>query len=322
MQYLGQDEARAERAPYLSIPQKFVLRKERDLQCNRCTRERGFTEDHIPPQSCGNTGTVAYRRLYADDLAAVQAPMSSGNGIKYATVCQACNNGRGFHDAAAAEFIARLRSIERSLVYLPGPVHVVARANATLRAVLAWFLAARLHEQQSSTDALLRRYLDGGDLSPLIAVHYWPYSGDETIIARDFTSFNVYDGRAIRGTVSVIKFAPIALMLVHGEPVEDLPRLDLHSGSPERCEVLLRWDRASAPPSHWPERADANGNVVMCGAEFINAVSSYSGFFGKTMIDEQRRRASGIHASRASNSPQHYTVVANDGTRRLLYYVR
>lgn len=322
MQYSREDGTGAEARPYLNIPQKFVLRKKRDRRCNRCTYERGLSEDHIPPKSCGNAGNVAYRRLYADDLAVAQASMSSGNGIKYATVCESCNNGRGSQDAAAAELITQVRSIERSSIQLPRLVHVPARANAVLRAALAWFLTARLHEQESSTDALLRAYLDGAELNPAIAVHYWPYSVDETIIARDFTSCNVYDGTAIRGTASVIKFAPLAIMLVHGQPVDELPRLDVYSRAAERSEMQLRWDRAGAPPAHWPERADQAGNVVMGGAEFVNAVSSYSGFFGKAMIDEQRQRASAIHASRGFNSPQQYTFVTKDATRQRLYFVR
>lgn len=322
IRYLRDDGTEAGGRPYVAIPEKFVLRKEQDQRCNRCMRERGFSEDHIPPQSCGNSGSIAYRRLYADDLATAQATMPSKNGIKYATVCKGCNNGRGFYDAAAAEFVSRLRSIERANIYVPGLIYVPARANAVLRAALAWFVAARLNERECATDAMLRTYLDGGDLAPNIAVHYWPYSGDETIVARDFTSFNVYDGYAIRGTASVIKFAPLAIMLVHGEPVDRLPRLDIHSGAAQRSEMLLRWDRASAPPAHWPERADADGNVVMCGAEFLNAVSSYSGFFGKAMIDEQRRCAASIHAARRIGAPQEYCFVAKDGARRRLYFVR
>jgi len=284
--------------------------------------ERGFSDDHIPPRSCGNARNVAYRRLYADEMSAPQAQMPSANGIRYATVCERCNNGRGPDDAAAAEFVERVRAIERSPVHLSGALRVPARANQILRAVLGWFLAARLDERESATDALLRAYLDGDVLDQRIVVHFWPYSGEETIIARDFTSFNVYEGTAIRGTASVIKFPPIAVMLVHGEPLERFPRLDLHSGGARAFEVLLPWDRATAPAAHWPERPDETGNVVMGGAEFINAVSSFSGFFGKAMMDEQRRRAATVHASRGMNRPQRYAFFTDDGTKRELYFVR
>jgi len=40
------------------------------------------------------------------------------------------------------------------------------------------------------------------------------------------------------------------------------------------------------------------------------------------MIDEQRQRASAIHASRGFNSPQQYTFITKDGTRQRLYFVR
>jgi hypothetical protein len=64
-----------------------------------------------------------------------------------------------------------------------------------------------------------------------------------------------------------------------------------------------------------------DGNVVLCGAEFMDAISSYSGFFGRVMMDEQRRRAAAIHAPRGIDAPRQYTFVTTDGVRRRLYFV-
>jgi hypothetical protein len=321
MEYVQSDGSVASKKPYRDVPEGFVLRKSSDPRCNRCMLERGFSEDHIPPQSCGNSGTVSYRRLYADELKAPQITVPSRNGIRYVTVCAPCNNGRGPDDAAAAEFVKELRAIEKSRLVMPGTVRVPARARRVLRAVLAWFLAVRLHDLESSTDALLRDYLGGAPLDPRIVLHYWRYDSDETIIARDFTSYNILEGSAIRGTASVIKSWPIAFMLVHGEPVPDLARLDGYSTFRESAKVLLPWRRDDAPPSHWPERADPIGNVVMWGAEFRNAISSFAGYFGRAMIDDQRRRAA-TNAIHRIGDPERYSFLASDGSMQSLYFTR
>lgn len=188
--------------------------------CNLCREKKNLTDDHVPPQCCGNDKAVRARRLFGGELVARQVDARSGNGLKFRTLCKDCN-GRilGSWDGALGDFARAVKRIARSALELPSQVSLNIQAGAVVRSVLGHIVATKVQDDEVTTDHRIRKYLKGSPALPAsFKVYCWLYPFEPTVVSRDFTFVDLQPpGRATPGIVSVIKFYPLAFCLLDGE---------------------------------------------------------------------------------------------------------
>lgn len=247
--------------------------------CNICGQKKNLTDDHVPPQCCGNDKEISARRIYAEELIARQVGAKSRNGLKFRTICKNCNGDLlGAWDDALGDFAAQAESILTSTVALPESVAVNLRAGAVLRSVLGHVVAAKVKDDQVPVDQKIRDYLTGVNiLPPEIKVYCWLYPFAPTIVSRDFTFVElVENAKPSPGVVSVVKFYPLAFCIVDGHGALDatlLTALHAYSTLDVVDSVTIHLRREPVVQPGWPERPIRN-HVVLGGRTYSDSVTT------------------------------------------------
>lgn len=269
---------RASRQPKSDKIQLLSLKKGNTI-CNLCRLKKNLTYDHVPPQCCGNDKAIRARRIYAEELVARQVDAKSGNGLKFRTLCKDCNGKLlGPWDAALGEFAESVERIAEPRLELPDQVSISIKAGAVVRSILGHIVAAKVHDDEVTTDARVREYLNGrAPLPASFKVYCWLYPFEGTIVSRDFTFVDLEPpGRKSPGLVSVIKFYPLAFCLIDGDGslFEDyVSGLHQYAASEPHDTTTIRLLRKPLVQPGYPERAIGN-HLVLGGSTYIDSVTT------------------------------------------------
>lgn len=253
--------------------------KKGDNVCNICGQKKNLTDDHVPPRCCGNDKVVVARRIYADELTARQVAARSRNGLKFRTVCRACNGDLlGSWDSALGELSNQVKTIVSSTVELPVQVSLRVRAGAIVRSVLGHVVASKIQADHVPIDQKIRDYLTGkSSLDGTVKVYCWLYPFGPTVVSRDFTFVEVEGaGGKSPGIVSVVKFFPLAFCILDGSGELNVERLTpLHSFAVLNAMVETEVDFWRTPiiQPGWPERAMGN-HVVLGGKTYVDSITT------------------------------------------------
>ena len=225
---------------------------------------------------------VEVNRLFGDVMITPQRAAKSRNGVKYATLCQQCNNNLSDFDAALAHFSQAVVRYLYTAANNRDIFEVMSRPGAMTRSILGHFLAGKLESDRVPTDGWIREYLNGGALDDRLKLYYWFYPYYFTILARDFVFQDLANWWKMDGLANVMKFFPLAFMLTDSSvslPFQTLH--DLANLAPDEEQPLsVNFELAMSP--FWPERPDRN-HVVLGGAAFMDAICSLDGHFGRRL---------------------------------------
>jgi hypothetical protein len=240
-----------------SRPQPLQLCKQPgDRFCNLCLTAGKLTNDHVPTRGWGNNRTITVLRFMADQYNRPQPPLICHGGVRYKTLCKACNSTvlGGPVDAGLAEFVKACRA---EFNHGKTNFNLECRPGAILRSILGHTAAVRLHtEHNMELDRLIRIYLiDGKFLSDRVKVYVWRYMiEDQLVIARDILIGDTKTGK-MTGILNVIKFFPIAAVVQLDGDVFDAPSFAEFStvAAAEKLSLPLQF----ATPFHpkFPEQA-------------------------------------------------------------------
>lgn len=110
--------------------QQIVFKKDASI-CNISLQKQNPTDDHIPPQCCGNDKAIVARRIYADELIAQQVDSKSNDGLKWRTLCRPCNGDLfGRWGDALVDFTKQVEAFVQSRVVRPQRVSFPIRASS------------------------------------------------------------------------------------------------------------------------------------------------------------------------------------------------
>lgn len=255
--------------------------KKGDSICNLCEQKHNLTDDHIPPQCCGNDKAVVARRIYAEELVAKQVEAKSRNGLKWRTLCRSCNGDIiGRWDPALGDFTKQAESIIASTLALPQKITKSIRGGAVLRSLLGHVVGAKTQGDAIPLDAKIRDYLLGqAILDPRVGVYCWLYPYRPIVVSRDFTWVEIEgEGLPSPGLATVIKFYPLAVLFIDSwvngtlntdymTPLHPFAHVD------ESIETEIEiWRHPIFHPG-WPERAMGN-HLVLGGRTYVDSVTT------------------------------------------------
>lgn len=246
-------------------------KREKVGPCTICKLTRELTYDHIPPSSAGNVSPV----LLTSAMTAISGrpqedrPLISQNGYKIRSICRECNSALGReYDPTIGSLCAEVTNYLKSPLNLPARVSFDTKPARLLRGIVGHLLAAKLSPDTSVVDERLREFVS--DMSRPLAddwhVHYWLYPYPEISVLRDFgTVFETGCGRK-PAFCSVLKFAPLAVLLSDLDHFHGLPDLASMShfalDDPGRVHLYFR----DVMPRDWPEGTDYSGFILMGNA--------------------------------------------------------
>jgi len=255
--------------------------KKGDNICNLCEQKHNLTDDHIPPQCCGNDKAVVARRIYAEELIARQVDAKSKNGLKWRTLCRPCNGDLiGRWDPALGEFTKQVESIIEPTLVLPPMITMSIRGGAVLRSLLGHVVAAKTQGDAVPLDAKIRDFLLGrARLDSSIGVYCWLYPYRPIIVARDFRWLEIEgEGGQSPGLATVIKFYPLAVLCIDASAVsalntQNMTPLHTFADVGESVETMVEIWRAPIIHPGWPERAMGN-HLVLGGRTYVDSVTT------------------------------------------------
>jgi hypothetical protein len=245
-------------------------KREKIGSCNICLKVSNLTWDHVPPK-----GGIKLSSMEIGDVWNVLAnkiepyPIFSQSGVRYRTLCKECNSRLGSeYDKVFNEFNRNISLFLRSGLALPSFTYIKTIPARLIRAILGHLMAAKLSIDDAVFDSSVRDFIlsDDDPCPENIHIHYWIYSYDCTIIARDFAM------AAVRGDMSqslfghVLKYFPMAFLISDRPEYCGLPALTRYRNLSINDESEVRIDLRRFEVFDWPERVD-DGNILFATAE-------------------------------------------------------
>lgn len=258
-------------------------RGESDGYCNICERWCRFTDDHVPPKGCVEPRHVRVNSV-VEQLGATKAPIAhwSQNGMKFRTLCTACNSGLlgTMYDPELKVFCARVAHVielrDSHGYSLPERIAVNLVPQKVARAVIGHLLAAEVRESMATrprqgtfVNRLRQYFLDPtADLPPDMQIDFWPYPAKRQAVFRGMGM--LWNRKTM--LADFLKFFPAAFWVGTGTPPEMtaqrfVQRLPVHGSSrdqvlsigiPTRRDAVLRPD--------WPEQP-GDDVILACNSD-------------------------------------------------------
>lgn len=249
-----------------------VVIKRPGAKCNICLLQATLTEDHVPPKTCLETLDVELEP-FEHRLRSTRPRLPySQSGMRFKTICAACNNllGADF-DHELGALARRVRDWLRSPLVLSDRWTTHADPGRIIKSVFGHLLAADADDPDTVQDRQMRDYLLGRTIAPgdAVRVLYWLHDAPAVVVLRSVAMPAVRGHNGEVGIFSILKFPPLGFMVTTLDAYEGLPRLDpliTPSGSPvgiRVCKSLIRGP-------DWPERVD-EGNFLIGGRSLRDA---------------------------------------------------
>lgn len=239
--------------------------------CNICGFYGRLTADHSPPKSCYRPTAVEVRHIVdvlggASDGAEPKKGRIHQGGLKFRTLCAACNNSYlGLrYDPALSIFTATIANFLRSSVVLPSSTIVRGNPQRIMRSVFGHIAAQGVNRYRKGpeTEALRDWFMDESLPLPRgIRFYYWPFPHQGSVIFRD-AGYMEFSREPV--VLWMMKFFPVAFVMSFEsspEPHFNFPRLsDYHEFLP--IDINLPLHLEGIPPRYWPEAPTDNSAIV------------------------------------------------------------
>lgn len=251
------------------------IKREKEGKCNICLEHRKLTWDHVPPKSGIQLSGVQIENIFKI-LVGREVPekIISQNGVKYRTLCGACNSRLGHdYDESLNELNSAVSAYLQSSLVLPPYTYIKVKPVRLIRSIMGHLMAAKLVIDETVFDKEVREFLmtDTEPLPSGIHIHYWIYPYDATIIMRDFAI------PAKRGDYSsflfghIMKYFPLAFLVSDKPTYQNLPSLSDFRNYTMDEETEIRIALRRVEPYDWPEKIDAD-NIVFASAETARGI--------------------------------------------------
>lgn len=258
--------------------QYIQYKREKQSKCNLCSEIKSLSWDHVPPQGGIELTPVEMQSVFQilTGNPSNSKPVISQNGVKYRTICSACNSflGKEF-DPTLNEFARSVSRYLKSTIHLPEVIHHKTKPQRLIKAVLGHLVSAKIKLESTISDQLMREYVLGQSdyLSDEINIFYWIYPYSCSITMRDFAMF------VPRGTFKrvayfeTMKYFPIAYLVCNETEYAGLDSLSRYKDCEldEEVKIPIRLNRVEH--EHWPEAPDGIDNdVVFVGSSACDAI--------------------------------------------------
>lgn len=246
--------------------------------CSICKTVAPLTWDHVPPK-----GSIELAPMEMETVFQVftgnqkdRKLRESQNGVKFRTICKACNDKLGqTYDPIINEFAVSVGRYVKSVLKFPAIIHHKTKPVALIRGILGHLLAAKAEFDEVVFDESVRKFVfdETVPIPDDIYVYYWLYPYSQVIIMRDFVMPARRGDFGEVGFFQTLKYFPIAYLVTDRKQYEKLFELTQYRnlGTYDEVDLLLQLDRTEHP--HWPEIVDA-GNILFGGQSVISSVSA------------------------------------------------
>lgn len=194
------------------------FRTQRQGYCSLCGNFSKLTDDHVPPQACGNSGVY--------DILDLQNPkfrMQALNGLKLRTICGGCNSEKlGRFDTSLSLFAIAFKKFlrQRDQFQLPGSHYIPLSPREIVRSVVGHLLAAfhppsgSIEEPKFSDGYLQTLYsLFSGEFSLPHSVFVWSHPYSTIRLLPNLGLITDLENQNTIISCSVLSFYPVGFMV-------------------------------------------------------------------------------------------------------------
>jgi hypothetical protein len=201
----------------------------------------------------------------------------SQNGVKYRTICGACNNNYlgTKYDPAFNFFVNTVGSFLKTNIVLPKVVSVKIEPQKIMRSLIGHLSAQGVNrfDKGLATIPIKNYFLDTSlSLPDNIHIYYWLYPHKSHVMARDFSFLNTRDGNSC--VMWLLKFFPIAFLVIFDKPNKwsfGLSELSRWRSKTIDFKATENIQLTNFPHPMWPEELVEDHNVIAYGKEAIRS---------------------------------------------------
>jgi hypothetical protein len=238
--------------------------------CNICQQSAALSWDHVPPKGGINLRPVEQSTIFQHLIGNLdkQKPHISQNGVKYRTLCKACNEKLGHrYDPVLNNFALGIGEILKSTTEVPEVFHYKTQPVRLIRAILGHLLAAKNVIDNSEFDQQIRDFLfdDNAQVPEEVKIFYWIYPHEEIVVVRDVLMSSERGNFGRFGHfIGILKYFPVAYLVCNLSQYEELDELTFYRDLEidETVDIPIRL--TNARHSSWPEVVD-EGNFIAFG---------------------------------------------------------
>ena len=183
--------------------------------CNICGCYAQLSEDHVPPKCCSNKGNVKFYALFDRNFQPTKKPKQAQNGIKFKTICSACNNERlGKElDPFLGEMQNEIVDMCSNFTSLSDGGILNVCINKVTRCVIGHMLAAFPHYINTTFENSLRGYFFNKTKKSITGQHLYLWINFEKRVAIARNVGIALDADFNGAMISLLKFPGAAFML-------------------------------------------------------------------------------------------------------------
>ena len=252
------------------------VKREKQGPCNLCRKEAGLTWDHVPPQGGIELSSMEMRTILetlSGDPDKDKYRITQ-NGVKYRTLCKACNEWLGQEfDPVLNKFANDVALLVRSPLHLPPILEVETKPHRLIRAILGHLVAAKSELDDVVFDQQVRNYIfdQSAPLPGEISIFYWIYPYPIQVVIRDVGMPSTRGNYSDFMFCQILKYFPVAYMVSTADEYEGLAKLTQYRDAKLDEIMRLPIGLRNVPNQHWPEAPD-KGNILFGGQAMESSV--------------------------------------------------
>lgn len=256
----------------------FKCSRDKRDKCNICLSESELTWDHIPPKSGINLTEVEQKSIlqHLTDNSNTKFVLSQ-NGVKFRTICSACNNALlgSRYDIALNSFSNNLGNYLKNSFKLPQVFTFNVQPGLIIKSVIGHLLAAKGELEHTTVDEYFREFFLDDNLITLskYKVFYWVYPYNSIKIIRDVAMPRVRGNfNSEFAMFSTLRYFPIAYLITDAEEYCGLNELSQYCTDKLDDTVDIPINLSQVMYEDWPEYG--NDNLVFGGQSIQSSVSA------------------------------------------------
>ena len=246
-------------------------------QCNICLEEKSLSWDHVPPKGGVTLTTMEMKSLFGIFTDKEEPKIrESQNGLKFRTICKECNELLGQkYDHAVNEFASSVGRYLKSELKYPKIIHHKTKPKRLIKGILGHIIAGKIEIDDSVFDEKAREAIldEHADIPEQLNIFYWIYPYNHTVLMRDFAMPSVRGNFKDFGYFQVLKYFPIAYLVVNKTKYEGLYELTKYRHCDLDDEIDIPIQLEAVKHTYWPEMVD-DGNIIAGGEAASNSVSA------------------------------------------------
>jgi hypothetical protein len=204
-----------------------------------------------------------------DKIVGKGRPEISQNGLKYRTICSACNNNVGtWYDSHLVEISKIVTGFIETNLTLPDELTLNIYPIKIIKSVLAHILAARKNFYEGEfEDSLRESVINLNEKIPEhINIFYWVYPYQTVQLIRDVVLIDNFSDENF-GQFSILKYYPLGFLMTNLSSYKELPSLSKYHCLSINDSVDIRIKIKNVPEADWPE----NCKAILMGKDGLDA---------------------------------------------------